>query len=259
MAKLPALFISHGAPDLPIRTGPTQDFLRQVPHTMPTPRAILVITAHWLTAQAAVSTTPNPRTLYDFGGFPAELYRLSYPAIGNGVIAQEIAQVLSEAEMPVQMHPNRGFDHGTWTPLSLAYPQADIPVIQMSVQPRLGPEHHWQLGQAIAPLRDQGILILGSGGATHNLGAFASDYDASPPDWVVAFDDWLAQTIQANDRHSLLNYRQCAPFAVPNHPSEEHLLPLFVALGAGDGDKPGRQLHRGFTYGVFSMAAFAFD
>lgn len=259
MARLPALFISHGAPDLPIRTGPTQDFLRQLARTMPTPRAILVITAHWLTEQPMVSTTSQPRTIYDFGGFPAELYRLNYPAPGDSAIAQEIVQTLSAASIPVQTDPSRGFDHGTWTPLILAYPQADIPVIQLSVQPRLGAQHHWRLGQAIAPLRDQGILIIGSGAATHNLAAFAAGYDAAPPDWVLAFDDWLATSIQANDRQSLLNYRHLAPYAVQNHPSEEHLLPLFVALGAGDTERPGRQLHHGFTYGAFSMAAYAFD
>lgn len=255
MTQLPSLFISHGAPDLPIRTGATQDFLRQLPQTMPTPEAILVISAHWLTAQPTVTYAAQPKTIYDFGGFPQALYDLSYPAPGAPELGDRLVAALSEAGFPAQTHPTRGFDHGAWTPLILAYPEATIPVVQLSLQPHQPPEHHYRLGQALAPLRHQGVLIMGSGAATHNLGAFGAGYEALPPVWATAFDDWLAQAISQNDVQRLLDYRQLAPYAAQNHPTEEHLLPLFVALGAGG---KGRQIHHGFTYGAFSMAAYEF-
>ena len=251
-----SLFISHGAPDLPIRTGATQAFLQQLSQTLPTPKAILVISAHWSTAQPTVSKALQPKTLYDFGGFPAELYQLRYPVPGAPELADRVAALLTADGFSVQTHPNRGFDHGTWTPLILAYPEATIPVTVLSVQPRCSPEHHFRIGQTLAPLRQAGVLILGSGAATHNMGAFGVGYTASPPPQAVVFDDWLAEAIRQHDVETLLAYRQLAPYGRWNHPTEEHLLPLFVALGAGG---PGRQLHRGFTYGAFSMAAYAFD
>lgn len=256
MASLPSLFVSHGAPDLPLRTGPTQDFLRSLLQTQPQPEAILAISAHWLTAQPTVSATEQPQTIYDFGGFPQALYELRYPAPGNPKLAEQVVARLAETGFSAGMDRNRGFDHGVWTPLILAAPEANIPVVQLSLQPHETPLHHYHLGKALAPLRDQGVLIFASGAATHNLGAFDGNYNAIPPKWATAFDDWLARAIAANDIQALLNYRQQAPHAAKNHPSEEHLLPLFVALGAGG---PGQQIHHGFTYGAFSMAAYQFN
>ncbi|MBD1918976.1 MULTISPECIES: class III extradiol ring-cleavage dioxygenase [Cyanophyceae] len=256
MASLPSLFISHGAPDLPLRTGPTQDFLRSLLQTLPKPKAILAISAHWLTAQPTVSAAKQPKTIYDFGGFSQALYELTYPAPGSPKLAEQVISNLADAGYSARVDCNRGFDHGVWTPLILAAPEATIPVVQLSLQPHETPLHHYQLGKALAPLRDEGVLIFASGAATHNLGAFDGNYDAPPPAWAVAFDDWLAEAIATNDIQRLLNYRQHAPYAAKNHPSEEHLLPLFVALGAGG---PGQQLHHGFTYGAFSMAAYQFD
>lgn len=256
MASLPSLFISHGAPDLPLRVGPTQDFLRSLLQTLPKPEAILAISAHWLTAQPTVSAAERPKTIYDFGGFSQALYELNYPAPGNPKLAEQVISRLDEAGFSARANRDRGFDHGVWTPLILAAPEATIPVMQLSLQPHETPLHHYQLGKALAPLRDEGMLIFASGAATHNLGAFDSSYNAPPPPWAVAFDDWLTEAITANDIQALLNYRQHAPHAAKNHPSEEHLLPLFVALGAGG---PGQQIHHGFTYGAFSMAAYQFN
>lgn len=255
MSRLPSLFISHGAPDLPIQTGSTQDFLRQLFQTIPVPSAILAISAHWLTAQPTISKASQPKTIYDFGGFPSKLHQLNYPAPGNPVLAEAIALQLAQVGFPVHMNASRGYDHGVWTPLILADPEGKIPVTQLSIQPNETPEYHFHLGKALSSFRDEGVLIVGSGAATHNLWAFGDGYEAAPPDWAIAFDDWLAEAIAQNDIQSLLNYRKLAPYAAKNHPSEEHLLPLFVALGAGG---TGQQLHRGFTYGAFSMAAYAF-
>lgn len=255
MSSLPSLFISHGAPDLPIQTGPTQDFLRQLFQSIPKPEAMLVVSAHWLTAQPTVSKATHPQTLYDFSGFPPHLYELVYRAPGHPQLAEAVVEKLNQAGFSTRINAKRGYDHGVWTPLILADPAGTIPVVQLSVQPYATPDHHFHLGKALAPLRDDGVLIIGSGAATHNLWAFGDRYDAPPPTWAVAFDDWLAEAIAQNDISRLLNYRQLAPHATQNHLTEEHLFPLFVALGAGGA---GQQLHHGFTYGAFSMAAYAF-
>lgn len=263
----PSLFISHGAPDLPLRDGPVSQFLRslstqlreQVGDRLPPPQAILVISAHWLTPQPTVSAAPVPKTIHDFSGFPRALYDLNYPVAGAPAVAQRAVQLLQQAGFQGALHPSHGLDHGSWTPLILAYPEAKIPVTQMSVQPYLSPAHHWKIGQAIAPLRQEGVLIIGSGSATHNLSAFAPQYDAEPPLWVKSFDHWLSDIILTQDYASLLNYRHLAPYAQDNHPSEEHLLPLFVALGAGGTSPQSIQLHQSYTYGAFSMAAYAFQ
>ncbi|PSN13635.1 dioxygenase [filamentous cyanobacterium CCT1] len=256
MSPLPSLFISHGAPDLPLRAGPTQDFLRSLFHVMPKPRAILAVSAHWLTAQPTVSTAAQPQTIYDFGGFSRQLYELTYPAPGSPELAERVVAMLDDAGFEAHRNGDRSFDHGVWTPLILAAPEGSIPVVPLSLQPHESTLHHYQLGKALAPLRDEGVLIVASGAATHNLGYFDGDYNADPPDWAMAFDDWLAEAIAKNDIQSLLDYRQQAPYAAQNHPTNEHLLPLFVVLGAGG---PGQQIHRGFTYGAFSMAAYRFD
>ncbi|MEO1147484.1 MAG: class III extradiol ring-cleavage dioxygenase [Cyanobacteria bacterium J06638_22] len=256
MTLIPSLFLSHGAPDLPIRRGSTQDFLRHLPKTLPPPRAILMLSAHWLTREPIVSCASQLDTIYDFGGFPGKLYQLRYPAPGAPDLANHVVKRLTEAGFPVKTHASRGLDHGAWTPLILAYPDATIPVTQLSLQPFQTPEYHLRLGKALAPLRQDGVLIVGSGAVTHNLGAVGAAYDAPPLEWAVAFDDWLAEAIAQADITSLLAYREKAPYAARNHPTDEHLLPLFVALGAGG---RGRVLHRSFTYGAFSMASYAFD
>jgi 4,5-DOPA dioxygenase extradiol len=259
MNSLPTLFLSHGAPDLPLREGAASQFLRSLSQQFPKPQAILVISPHWLTEHPQVSAAPQPRTIYDFSGFPADLYRLRYPAPGAPELADRVVDLLTKAGITAETHSTRGFDHGTWTPLILAYPDADIPVTQLSVQYDRDPQYHWQLGQALAPLRQEEVLIIGSGSATHNLAAFTAQYDAPPPQWVQEFDDWLATTIAKADWEALLRYRQLAPYAIENHPTEEHLLPLFVSLGAAGTNTQGISLHRSYTYGAFSMAAYAFS
>lgn len=265
MAPLPTIFLSHGAPDLPVRQGAAADFMRSfqavvttaLHEPLPKPEAILVISAHWNTRQPTVSLASQPRTIHDFSGFPEALYQLNYPAPGAPKLAERAVALLHQAGFCSENHPSRGLDHGAWTPLLLAYPEADIPVTQLSLQYDQGPLYHWQLGQALQPLRQEGVLIIGSGSATHNFSAFDFDYQAASPFWVQQFDHWLADMIEQGDWQALLNYRQIAPFARENHPTEEHLLPLFVALGAA-GEAKGIQLHQSYVYGAFSMAAYAF-
>lgn len=260
MSTFPSVFISHGSPDLPLRSSPALDFLKQLGKHLGKPKAILAISAHWLTSVPTVNISPKAKAIYDFGGFQKEVYQLNYAPLGSPELAHQVSQQLSLAGFEVDSHPTRGLDHGAWEPLLLMYPDADIPVIQLSIQPRLGSKYHLLLGQALTSFRQQGILILASGTATHNLGAFGQyPFNASPPDWVKAFDDWLATAIACNDIDALVEYRHQGPYAVQNHPSEEHYLPLLVALGAGGEHSKGTQLHSSFTYGVFSMAAYAFS
>lgn len=259
MSSFPALFISHGAPDLPLQPSPVREFLRQLGPQLGKPQAILIVSAHWLTRIPTVSTAPSVEAMHDFGGFPAELYGMNYPAPAAPDLAEEVTALLKQSGLEAAMHPNRTLDHGAWQPLLLMYPDATIPVTQLSIQPRLGTHYHLQLGRALAPLRQQGTLILASGSTTHNLRVFGDyTFDAPPPDWVQQFDAWLAEAIARNDMEILLDYRKQAPYAAQNHPSEDHLLPLFVALGAGGEQTPGIQLHTSFTYGVLSMAAYGF-
>lgn len=259
MNRLPALFVSHGAPTLAFEPGPTRGFLAQLGAELPRPRAILAVSAHWETGAPAVSAAVRPETIHDFYGFPQELYALRYPAPGAPGLAARVVQALDAAGLTAETDPERGLDHGAWVPLMLMYPQADIPVAQLSVQGGLGPVHHWRLGEALRPLRDEGVLIMASGSVTHNLREFGRHaYDGPPPDWVGGFNDWLQRAVEAGDREALIDYRSRAPHAARNHPTEEHLLPLLVAAGASTPGIAAQRLHAAYTYGVIGMDAYCF-
>ncbi|MDX2273247.1 MAG: class III extradiol ring-cleavage dioxygenase [Cyanobacteriota bacterium] len=257
---LPSLFISHGSPELPLQSGPVVDFLRGLSSHFRPPQAILAVSAHWETEHPALTTHPYPATIHDFWGFPNPLYQLRYPVQGSPHLAGRVADLLKEAGLIPSSDPERGLDHGVWTPLLLAYPEANIPVVQLSIQPHLSPEYHWRMGKALAALRQEEVLILASGSATHNLRAFGRyRWESSePPLWVSQFADWLSQTVREGNLEDLFDYRERAPYASENHPTDEHLLPLFVALGSGGDPFRGQQIHDSYTYGVFSMAAYQF-
>ena len=258
MSQLPTIFVSHGAPDLPLRPSLAREFLLGLGQQIEQPTAILVVSAHWNTGSPQVSAATSPATIHDFTGFPAELYRLTYPAPGAPQLAKRVNTLLTAAGFDSEVVPGRGLDHGAWNPLLLIYPAADIPVTQLSIQPQRDAAYHLRLGQAIAPLRDEGVLILASGSTTHNLWELGRQADETPPVWVSDFVEWLTAKLLAGDTEALVNYRQLAPFAERNHPSPEHLLPIFVALGASGVGTRGSALHNSYTYGVLSMAAFSF-
>ena len=260
MTRQPALFVSHGAPTLALEPGPTRGFLAQLGAGLARPTAILVVSAHWETAAPAVSTAAQPETIHDFSGFPDALYRMCYAAPGAPDLAQQAMQLLNAAGLSVTAVPDRGLDHGAWVPLQLMFPEADIPVTQLAVQTRQGPVHHLRLGEALRPLRDAGVLIIGSGSVTHNLREVGRhDYAAPPPAWVSEFNDWLAAAVEAERTVELLDYRRLAPHAARNHPTEEHLLPLFATLGAATPGARPQRLHAGYTYGVLGMDVYLFD
>ena len=237
----------------------TTAFLQRLGRELRKPTAILCVSAHWHTGEPFVSAAERPQTIHDFGGFPDELYRINYPAPGAPSLAGRVVELLGGAGIGCSVSAERGLDHGAWVPLRLLYPGADIPVTQLSIQTRLDPAYHLRLGRALAPLRKDGVLVLATGSVTHNLSML--DPGGAPPVWAKEFDEWLYRKIIEGEQDDLLNYRRLAPHARLAHPTDEHLLPLFVALGAGSngqGISVGRVLHRGWTVGSLSMAAYSF-
>lgn len=261
MAPLPTLFVSHGSPMLALRDSPARRFLQGLGKSLPRPTAILVVSAHWETRGApAVSLVSQPDTIHDFGGFPRALFEIEYPAPGAPELAERTAALLEAHQIPVGRSTQRGLDHGAWVPLSLMYPETDIPVTQLSVVHGASPADHERIGRALTTLRSEGVLVLGSGSLTHNLYEFrGQDIDAPAPHWVGEFEAWMKSRLEGSDRPALLDYRRAAPFAAQNHPSEEHLLPLFVAMGAAGTDARATQLHASVEHGVLAMDVYAFE
>jgi 4,5-DOPA dioxygenase extradiol len=258
--KMPTLFVSHGAPTLPLEPGETGVAWKKIAASVPKPSAVLVISAHWETDIPTVSSAVKPETIHDFSGFPQALYELQYPAPGAPDIAKAVAETLQQAGIPVQLSDTRGLDHGAWVPLSLMYPDANITVTQLSLQPNKNPAWHIALGRALQPLREEGVLIIGSGSITHNLRAIFQHPQGDPvPKWVTEFCDWMAEKIQAGDIEAISNYRSLAPHAAQNHPTDEHLLPLFVALGAANKLETAQHFNHVMTYGILTMDAWLFD
>ncbi|MFF3702393.1 MULTISPECIES: DODA-type extradiol aromatic ring-opening family dioxygenase [Pseudomonas] len=254
---LPSLFISHGSPMLALEPGASGPALARLAAQLPRPRAIVVMSAHWETTELRVTSNPHPPTWHDFGGFPAALYAVQYPAPGDPQLAEQVRQRLNEAGLPTTLDAKRPFDHGAWVPLSLMYPAADIPVVQVSLPSQQGPAYQQQVGQALAALREEGVLLIGSGSITHNLREL--DWHAGPESvepWALAFRDWMIDKLAAGDTPALHDYRRQAPFAVRNHPSDEHLLPLYFARGAGERFAIE---HQGFTLGALGMDIYRFD
>ncbi|MHA1600895.1 MAG: DODA-type extradiol aromatic ring-opening family dioxygenase [Alphaproteobacteria bacterium] len=260
MARMPSLFVSHGAPTMIIQDGPAHRFLAGYSEALGKPSAILVASAHWESADLLVSTAEKPETIYDFHGFPKALYEFTYAAPGAPAIAARATELLRNAGLKGGEDPGHGLDHGAWAPLQLMYPDADIPVAQISIQTRLGPARQLAVGRALAPLRDEGVLIMGSGTVTHNLAEFRGQaLDAPPPDWVTEFADWTHAVLSEGRTDDLLNYRAMAPHADRNHPTEEHFLPLITALGAGGPEARAERVHASTTFGVLAMDAYAFS
>jgi len=255
---LPTLFISHGAPLALVDGEPARAAWAGLGASLPRPRAVIVMSPHWLTAAPRLASVPQHRTLHDFAGFPPALYAFDYPAPGDPALAEAIGARLVAAGLPAEAVRREDLDHGAWVPLLSMYPAADIPIVQIAVQPRLGPAHHHALGTALAGLRDQGVLLLGSGALTHNLREVQMQSRTAPaPDWVRGFADWIDARLVRGDVAALLDYRQLAPYAERNHPTEEHLLPLFFALGAAGGGARASREHAGFAYGAVAMHAYS--
>jgi len=253
------LFLSHGSPMLAIEDSPAGRFLDGLGGAIPRPRAIVVASAHFLADRPMLGGHPRPHTVHDFGGFPEPLYALRYPAPGDPALAGDIAGRIADAGLPVKVREGHGLDHGVWVPLRRRYPQAGIPVVPLSVRPDADAASHYRLGQALAGLADEGVLVIGSGGFVHNLGALAwGQPDAPMPGWAREFRDWMRERVMAGNVEALLDWERQAPHARHAHPTTEHLLPLFVAMGAAGGRAGVRHLHDSHEYGSLALDAFAF-
>jgi 4,5-DOPA dioxygenase extradiol len=255
MQPLPSVFISHGSPMHALEPGAVRGVWESLGRSLPRPKAILIASAHWETAVPEVTGTAKPETIHDFYGFPKPLYEIQYPAPGAPEVALMAVNLLKKNGYKAVTDPERGLDHGAWSPLLHMYPKADIPVVQVSVQTELGTQHHLALGRALAPLSQEGVLILGSGHMTHNLremrGGVSTDY-------VRAFQAWVKDRIDAHELDALADYRALKPEGVRAHPTEEHFLPLFVALGAAPPGYAAERLYDGVDLGVLAMDAYLF-
>ena len=256
----PTLFLSHGSPMLAVQQSAAGRFLDGLGRQLPTPRAIVVASAHFAAAPTHVGAAALPHTIHDFGGFPPELYALRYPAPGLPALAHDIARRLQAAGIAVNVAAEHGLDHGVWVPLLRMYPEADIPVVPLSVDPRGDARAHIALGRAIADLRNDGVLVIGSGGFVHNLGDLDWRNPGAPlATWAADFSEWMRERLRANDLDALADWQARAPNAKRAHPTVEHLMPLFVALGAA-GDAPTmRPLHQSHELGTLALDAFAFE
>jgi 4,5-DOPA dioxygenase extradiol len=256
----PSLFVPHGAPTFALRPGAAGVALARAASGLARPRAIVIASAHWDTEQPQVGAAERLQTIHDFWGFPEELSRIRYPATGCLEASREVLSALHTAGLDAGLDSERGLDHGAWIPLRLMFPDAEVPVIPLSIQSGRGPAHHLALGRALAPLAKKGFLVIGSGNLTHNLRDFqiAVRSGGHAPEYVRPFADWFWDRIEARDVPALLDYRRRAPAAERAHPQEDHLLPFFVALGAGGSLDGAERLHSGVDDYVLAMDAFAF-
>lgn len=256
--RMPVLFVSHGAPTFALEPGVAGPELTRLGRHLARPAAVLIVSAHWMSrAGVRVTAAEHPETIHDFRGFPSALYALRYPAPGAPLLAAQLVRQLRAQGWDADEDPVRGLDHGAWVPLMHLLPDADIPVIQVSLPDPCDTQRAWELGRALAPLRDQGVLIVGSGSLTHNL------YEVRHPGsdaelYVQEFTGWVRSHVAALDHAALKDYRRLAPAATRAHPTEEHFLPLLVAMGAScDGDPVGL-VDGGVDYGVLSMDTYVF-
>ena len=259
--SLPTLFLSHGAPTLPLEHDvPARAFLGTLGKKYDGIRAVLCISAHWNTPRPAVNAVPHPATIHDFYGFPRELYGITYPASGSPDLARRVSGLVTAAGLPCDTDTGRGLDHGAWVPLMLMEPGAGFPVVQLSIQGHLDPARHLALGEAIAPLRHEGVLVIGSGGAVHPLGDPTVALGEGVPTgaWAIAFNDWLNGAVTTGDRESLVRYRSLAPSAVHAQPYPDHFMPLLAALGAAGPGAKGKVIHQSWYWGNLGMGAYEF-
>ena len=255
-ATAPVLFISHGAPTFAVEPGALGPLLRSLGTRLPELRAVLVVSPHWQTRDVTVMTTALPATVHDFGGFPPELYALQYPAAGQPELAKEAARLLTKAGLTALCDARRGLDHGAWVPLMHLLPEASVPVFQVSMPHNLTTQRALELGQALAPLRSQGVLMVASGSLTHNLHDYRQS-GAPTASYAEEFAAWVRTAVLTKGNMQLLDYRAQAPHAQRAHPSEEHFLPLLVAIGAATEVDAVTVLQGGISNGALSMESYA--
>ena len=257
-SRQPVLYVSHGSPLFAVDPGVAGPALTTLGQRLPRPEAVLIVSPHWMTREPRVSTTLAPETVHDFGGFPQFLYELNYPAPGHPALAARAIAVLRAAGWPADGDAQRGLDHGAWVPMTYLFAQADVPVFQVSLPARLDGSQAYAFGQALAPLAEEAVLIIGSGSITHNLYEVEPDH-SHPAEHVLAFAAWVAKTVLGGDHASLRQVMALAPHAERAHPTTEHLWPLLVAAGAAGASAVATRIEGGVSHGVLSMDAYRFD
>lgn len=257
MKPLPSLFISHGAPTFAIEPGLAGAQLRALGHALGKPSAILVVSPHWMTRGVEITAVARPATVHDFGGFPKALYAIEYPAPGSPELAARVQQLLNARGLAATLDTQRGLDHGAWVPLLHLYPDADVPVIQVSIPFNTDEGQAFELGQALAPLTADGVLVVGSGSLTHNLYEFRQG-DVQEAAYAREFTEWIRAAVQDGNTEQLLHGLQRAPHAARAHPTTEHYLPLLVAAGSALTAAPATVLDGGIRHGVLAMESYVF-
>jgi 4,5-DOPA dioxygenase extradiol len=260
---MPTLFVSHGSPMFALEHGSTAAALRAWADSLPAkPRGIVIMSPHWMARSAVVMTNPQPATWHDFGGFDPRLYEMQYPAAGSPALAQQVIDLLQAAGIAAQGDVQRPFDHGAWVPLMHLFPQADVPVVQLALPADYTPESLMAMGAALASLREQGILLIGSGSMTHNLGELfrgIPPIDTPAEPYATEFARWIEKTLLRGDKPAMLSYRSQAPHAVRAHPTDEHFASIYFALGAsgwgGDAAPQVQYLSREVMYRLLAMDA----
>ena len=258
MSPMPTLFVSHGAPTFALAGGLLGPRLTALGEALPRPSAVLVVSPHWMTRGVRAATTQTPATIHDFGGFDDALYELVYPAQGAPQAAARTLALLDQAGWPGSADEQRGLDHGAWVPLRHLYPQADVPVFQVSMPAGLTPASAYAMGSGLAPLREEAILIVGSGSLTHNLFEFRSSHDGAEAEYAKRFAAWARQTVTARDHESLVRTMALAPNAQRAHPTLDHLLPLMLAAGAAGPEAAPTVIEGGIAHGVLAMDSYVF-
>jgi 4,5-DOPA dioxygenase extradiol len=259
--SLPVVFVSHGAPSFALdagTSGPALHTWAQALRQRFDLRAVVIMSPHWQARTPTVMATAKPKTLHDFGGFAPAFYALEYPAEGSPAVANEVLTLLGRAGIAAAPDDTRPLDHGAWVPLMHLFPKADVPVVQVALPHGYGPTEVFALGAALRSLRDNGVLVIGSGSMTHNLGEFAGDGAPTAP-YVDAFSRWVETALVRGDMQALLAYRVAAPHAQRAHPTEDHFLPLFFALGAGGVAARPTYISREVMHGMLAMDSFALE
>ncbi|HYG55448.1 MAG TPA: class III extradiol ring-cleavage dioxygenase [Burkholderiales bacterium] len=254
---LPTVFISHGSPMHALQPGAAGEAWGALGRRVGRPRAIVIASAHWETNVPMLTGSTKPETIHDFYNFPEPLYRLRYPAPGAPDVAQRAQALLREGGIAAGIDGSRGLDHGAWAPLLYMYPDADVPVVQISVQPELGPRQHVELGRALRPLKDENILLIGSGHLTHNLRDWSRGR-GEPQAYAKEFQAWVFEKLNTKDLDSLVDYRSASPHGVRAHPTDEHFLPFFFAVGAAAEDARPERVYDAIEAGVLAMDAYVF-
>ena len=260
MRQKSVLFVPHGSPMFALEPGAVGPALASAVQSLATPRAVIAISPHWETEVPTVGVARHMETIYDFGGFDPRLYEIKYPATGCPEAAQRVLEVLKSANFVTDVDMDRGLDHGAWVPLRCMFPDADVPIVPLSIQHHGGPLHAYRIGQALSPLLNEGFLVVASGNVTHNL----RDWQLSlrlndpPPDYVYQFADWIYDRMVTNDVERLLDYRRTQETGRRAHPRDEHLLTLFTAVGAAGKDARSEAFYRGISDNVIAMDGYAF-